>query len=172
MGLHKGRRRQPGIPSCCPNTRGARGLKIPQQERENHAAGKPRRWRQTTYQGHSQHKPRSPIQKRGPRRSSCLLSSRSRLAERKGEIAAAKDGTARYERRGRRGGYITRPTSAANGRSRGDFSPSSCLAELESRGLLESKGLTTSRGFGSGLRAATVGGSAAPTPASVPLKGH
>ena len=93
-----------------PEHTGARGLKIPQQERENHAAGKPRRWRQTTYQGHSQHKPRDPIQKRGPRRSSCLLSSRSRLAERKGEIAAAKDGTARYERRLTKG--VTRATAA------------------------------------------------------------
>ena len=89
MGLQKAPRRQPDIPSCCPNTRGARGLQIPQQERENHAAGKPRRWRRTTWKGHNQHPPRDELPKRGPRWSSCSLSGGSRAAAKKDEITAA-----------------------------------------------------------------------------------
>ena len=87
--MQKAPRRQPGIPSCCPNTRGARGLQIPQQERENHAAGKPRRWRRTTWKGHNQHPPRDELPKRGPRWSSCSLSGGSRAAAKKDEITAA-----------------------------------------------------------------------------------
>ena len=87
--MQKAPRRQPDIPSCCPNTRGARGLQIPQQERENHAAGKPRRWRRTTWKGHNQHPPRDELPKRGPRWSSCSLSGGSRAAAKKDEITAA-----------------------------------------------------------------------------------
>ena len=65
------------------------GLQIPQQERENHAAGKPRRWRQTTWQGHNQHPPRDELPKRGPCWSSCSLSGGSRAAAKKDEITAA-----------------------------------------------------------------------------------
>ena len=87
--MQKAPRRQPGIPSCCPNTRGARGLQIPQQDRENHATGKPLRWRRTTWQGHNQHPPRDELPKRGPRWSSCSLSGGSRAAAKKDEITAA-----------------------------------------------------------------------------------
>ena len=87
--VHKSRRKQSHTPFGRPNTRGARGLQIPQQERENHAAGKPRRWRRTTWQGHNQHPPRDELPKRGPRWSSCSLSGGSRAAAKKDEITAA-----------------------------------------------------------------------------------
>ena len=78
--VHKSRRKQSHTPFGRPNTRGARGLQIPQQERENRAAEKPRKWRRPTWQGHNQHLESEQLPKDCPRWSSCSISGRSRIS--------------------------------------------------------------------------------------------